>query len=89
MEARLKKNYRENVVPAMMEKFNFKNKMQVPRIEKIVINVGVGKDNKDAKAIESVQKEISLISGQRPVITRGKNLFLHLIFVKEIYVALW
>jgi len=73
MEARLKKNYRENVVPAMMEKFNFKNKMQVPRIEKIVINVGVGKDNKDAKAIESVQKEISLISGQRPVITRGKK----------------
>lgn len=73
MEARLKKFYKENVVSEMMKKFKFTNKMQVPRIQKIVINAGVGKDNKDAKAIESVQKEISLISGQKPVITRGKK----------------
>ncbi|MCM8825758.1 MAG: 50S ribosomal protein L5 [Candidatus Omnitrophica bacterium] len=73
MEPRLKKLYREKVVPAMMEKFGFVNVLQVPRIEKIVINVGVGRDNKDAKAIESVQKEIALISGQKPVITRGKK----------------
>jgi len=73
MEARLKKFYKENVIPAMMEKFKFTNVLQVPRIEKIIINVGVGKDNKDAKAVESVQKEIALIAGQKPVITRGKK----------------
>ncbi|MCM8822157.1 MAG: 50S ribosomal protein L5 [Candidatus Omnitrophica bacterium] len=73
MEARLKKFYREKVIPAMMEKFGFTNKLQVPCIKKIVINVGVGRDNKDAKAIESVQKEIALISGQKPIITRGKK----------------
>ncbi|MGB9642200.1 MAG: 50S ribosomal protein L5 [Candidatus Ratteibacteria bacterium] len=73
MEPRLKVLYREKVIPAMMEKFGFKNQHQVPRIQKIVINVGVGKDNKDAKAIESAQKELALISGQKPVITRGKK----------------
>lgn len=73
MEARLKILYREKVVPSMMEKFGFKNSHQVPCIQKVVINVGVGKDNKDAKAIESVQKELALISGQKPVITRGKK----------------
>ncbi|MCM8758703.1 MAG: 50S ribosomal protein L5 [Candidatus Omnitrophica bacterium] len=73
MEPRLKKLYKEKIVPAMIEKFGFKNPLQVPRLKKIVINVGVGRDNKDAKAIESVQKELALISGQKPVITRGKK----------------
>lgn len=73
MEVRLKKLYKEKIVPALMEKFGFTNVLQVPRIKKIVINVGVGRDNKDAKAIESVQKELAMISGQKPVITRGKK----------------
>ncbi|HOK79374.1 MAG TPA: 50S ribosomal protein L5 [bacterium] len=73
MEARLKVLYKEKVIPAMMEKFGFKNQHQVPRIQKIVINIGVGRDNKDAKAIESAQKELALISGQKPIITRGKK----------------
>ncbi|MCM8805916.1 MAG: 50S ribosomal protein L5 [Candidatus Omnitrophica bacterium] len=73
MEARLKKLYEEKVVPEMMEKFGFKNKLQVPRIKKIVINMGIGRDNKDAKAIESAQKELAMISGQKPVITRAKK----------------
>ncbi len=73
MGPRLKTLYKEKVVPAMMEKFKFKNVYQVPRIKKIVVNVGVGRDNKDAKAIESVQKELALITGQKPVITRGKK----------------
>ncbi|MCL5674793.1 MAG: 50S ribosomal protein L5 [Candidatus Omnitrophica bacterium] len=73
MEARLKKHYKENVVNDMIKRFGFKNPMQVPRIIKIVLNMGVGKDNKDAKLIESSQKEIALISGQKSVITRGKK----------------
>lgn len=73
MEARLKKYYKETVIHEMMNRFGFKNPMQVPSIKKIVLNMGVGKDNKDAKLIESAQKEIALISGQKPVITRGKK----------------
>jgi large subunit ribosomal protein L5 len=73
MEPRLKKHYREKACPAMMQKFGFKNPLQVPRLVKITVNVGVGRDNKDAKAIEAVQKEISLITGQKPILTRGKK----------------
>jgi len=73
MEPRLKKKYKEVVVSAMMKKFNYKNHMQVPKLEKVVINMGIGKDNKDTKAIESAEKELSLITGQKPVITRAKK----------------
>ncbi|HOV21415.1 MAG TPA: 50S ribosomal protein L5 [Candidatus Ratteibacteria bacterium] len=73
MEPRLKEKYKEVVINHMMEKFNYKNKMQVPRLEKIVINIGIGKDNKDTKAIESAEKELSLITGQKPVITKAKT----------------
>ncbi len=73
MEARLKKHYKENVIAEMMKILGFKNLMQVPKIIKIVINMGIGKDNKDSKLIESSQKEITLISGQKPVMTRGKK----------------
>lgn len=73
MEPRLKKKYKEVVVFTMMKKFNYKNHMQVPKLEKVVINMGIGKDNKDTKAIESAEKELSLISGQKPVITRARK----------------
>ena len=73
MEPRLKKKYKEVVISKMMEKFNYKNHMQVPKLKKVVINMGIGKDNKDTKAIESAEKEISLITGQKPVITRAKK----------------
>jgi len=73
MEVRLKTHYREKVVPEMMKRFALKNAMQVPRVTKISVNVGVGKENKDAKAIESVQKEIAAITGQKPIVTRGKK----------------
>ncbi len=73
MEPRLKKKYKEVVVSAMMKKFNYKNHMQVPKLEKVVINMGIGKDNKDTKAIEAAEKELSLITGQKPVITRAKK----------------
>lgn len=73
MEARLKKYYKEFVISEMMKNFGFKNPMQVPKIIKITLNMGVGKDNKDSKLIETSQKEIGLISGQKPVVTRGKK----------------
>ncbi|MCD6408405.1 50S ribosomal protein L5 [bacterium] len=73
MEPRLKTHYKENVIPALMKKFGYKNKLQVPRLVKIVINMGIGKDNKDTKAVESAVKELALITGQKPVITRAKK----------------
>ncbi|HOJ40858.1 MAG TPA: 50S ribosomal protein L5, partial [bacterium] len=73
MEPRLKIKYREEVKPELMKTFNYSNPMQVPRLLKIVINSGVGRENKDAKAIESAQKEIEAITGQKAVITRGKK----------------
>ncbi len=73
MEPRLKKKYKEDVISKMMKRFNYKNHMQVPKLEKVVINMGIGKDNKDTKAIESAEKEISLITGQKPVITKAKK----------------
>ena len=73
MESRLKKYYKESAVPAIMEKLGYKNPNQVPKLVKIVLNVGVGKDNKDSKILENAQKEISLITGQKPVITRAKK----------------
>jgi len=57
----------------MMEKFKYKNPLQVPRLLKIVINMGIGKDNKDPKVVESAQKELAQITGQKPVITRAKK----------------
>ncbi len=73
MESRLKQHYRESAVPAIMDKLSYKNANQVPRLVKIVLNVGVGKDNKDAKILENAQKELSLITGQKPVVTRAKK----------------
>ena len=73
MEPRLKKKYKEEVISKMMKRFNYKNHMQVPKLKKVVINMGIGKDNKDTKAIESAEKELSLITGQKPVITRAKK----------------
>lgn len=70
---RLKLRYLNEVVPKLMEKFGYKNVMQVPRITKVVINVGVGEGKEDMRAIESAVKEISLITGQKPVIKRAKR----------------
>ncbi|MFN4227782.1 MAG: 50S ribosomal protein L5 [Candidatus Ratteibacteria bacterium] len=72
-EPRLKKFYKENVIPKLMEKFKYKNIMQVPKILKIVLNMGIGRDGKDAKAVESAQKELTLIAGQKAVLTRAKK----------------
>ncbi|HLS34858.1 MAG TPA: 50S ribosomal protein L5 [Bacillota bacterium] len=69
----LKQRYQEEISPAMMEKFNYSSVMQVPTIEKIVINMGVGDAVQNSKSLDSAVEELSLISGQRPVITRAKK----------------
>ncbi|BBW98172.1 MULTISPECIES: 50S ribosomal protein L5 [Geobacillus] len=70
---RLKEKYVNEVVPALMSKFNYKSIMQVPKIEKIVINMGVGDAVQNPKALDSAVEELTLISGQRPVVTRAKK----------------
>jgi len=71
--SRLKKKYDEEVIPAMIKEFGYKNRMQVPRMEKIVVNVGLGEAIQNAKAIDTVVSELSLITGQRPIVTRAKK----------------
>ncbi|MFC4183942.1 50S ribosomal protein L5 [Saccharococcus thermophilus] len=70
---RLKEKYVKEVVPALMGKFNYKSIMQVPKIEKIVINMGVGDAVQNPKALDSAVEELTLIAGQRPVVTRAKK----------------
>jgi len=69
----LKQRYQEEISPAMMEKFNYNSVMQVPTIEKIVINMGVGDAVQNSKSLDSAVEELSLLSGQKPVITRAKK----------------
>ncbi len=71
--ARLKTKYQNEVIPAMMKEFGYKNSMQVPRLEKITLNVGVGEATQNAKAIDSAVAEITAITGQKPVVTRAKK----------------
>lgn len=70
---RLKDRYREEVVPAMREEFSYSNVNQVPRITKVVVNVGLGEALQNAKALENTSSDVAKITGQRPVITRAKK----------------
>ena len=69
----LKTFYFEKVVPQLMEKFKYDNKMQVPRLEKITLNMGVGEAIQNIKLLDSAVAELAIISGQRPVITRARR----------------
>ena len=71
--ARLKSYYKETVVPALFKKFNYKSVMQVPKIEKITINVGCGDAKDNPKVIESIMKDLKAITGQQPVICKAKK----------------
>jgi large subunit ribosomal protein L5 len=73
MSARLKKYYEEKIRPELMKKFNYANIMQVPRLEKIVINMGVGEAVNDNKQVQQAADELALITGQKPVITRARK----------------
>jgi large subunit ribosomal protein L5 len=73
MANRLKELYAQEVLPAMMERFGYKNAMQVPRLEKIVINMGVGEAVQDAKVLDSAVADLTAITGQKPAIRRAKK----------------
>jgi large subunit ribosomal protein L5 len=73
MAPRLKERYREEVVPALVKEFGYQNVMQAPRLEKIVVNVGLGEALQNPKALDSAAEDVSAITGQRPVITRAKK----------------
>ena len=70
---RLQEHYRQNVVPAMMKAFSYTNHMQVPRLECIVLNVGMGKATQNGKLLDSSVQELGIISGQRPVVTKARK----------------
>ncbi|MBN2287548.1 MAG: 50S ribosomal protein L5 [Tissierellales bacterium] len=73
MTSRLQDKYNNEVVPALMEKFGYQNIMQAPKIEKVVLNMGVGEARDNPKALESAVKEMTTISGQKPVVTKAKK----------------
>lgn len=73
MVPRLLEKYRKEIVPQMMDKFGFGNKLEAPRLEKIVINMGVGEGQQDIKVIEKAMEELSLITGQKPILRRAKK----------------
>lgn len=71
--SRLKEKYREDLVKAMMQKFGYKNIMQVPKLEKVVVNVGVGEAIQNSKTLDAAVSDVATVTGQRPVITKAKK----------------
>ena len=70
---RMKQRYDDQVVKAMTEKFGYKNALEVPRLEKITLNMGVGEASQDKKKVQTAAEEMALIAGQKPVITKAKK----------------
>ena len=70
---RAREFYEKEIVPAMMEKFSYKNKMAVPKIHKVVVNVGLGEAKDNAKAVDATINDITIITGQKPVPTKAKK----------------
>ena len=73
MASRLKEKYQKEVVPGLQKEFNYKNPMQVPTVNKVVINIGMGEAIQNAKAMDAAVSDLATITGQRPVITRAKR----------------
>jgi len=73
MSVRLQDKYKKEIVKMLIDKFKYGNPMQVPKLEKIVINMGVGEAVKDSKKIDSAVKELAAITGQKPIITKSKK----------------
>jgi large subunit ribosomal protein L5 len=70
---RLRERYEREIIPALMQEFKFQNVMRVPRVRKVVLNIGLGEATQNAKALESAEKDMATISGQHPVVTRSKR----------------
>jgi large subunit ribosomal protein L5 len=73
MTSRLQEKYSNEVIPALMEKFQYKNIMEVPKLEKVVLNVGIGEARENPKALEKAVEEITAITGQKPIVTKAKK----------------
>ena len=71
--SRMKEKYKKEVIPGLMARYGYKNVMQVPRLEKVVLNIGVGEGIQNARALEAAEKDLAAISGQHPVTTRAKK----------------
>jgi len=71
--SRLKEKYHQEIIPLMQKRFQYKNIMQVPRLEKIVINMGLGEAIQNVKVIEAAQKDLAAITGQKPVVTKARK----------------
>ena len=71
--SRLKDTYQNEIVDAMIKKFGYKNIMEVPKLDKIVINMGVGEAKENAKILEAAMKDLEIIAGQKPITTKAKN----------------
>ena len=71
--SRLKEQYTKEIVPELTKKFGYKNVMQVPKLDKIVVNMGVGEAKENAKVLESAMNDMAIITGQKPVQTKAKN----------------
>lgn len=72
-EPRLKVTYRNEIVPTMMKEFGYKNVMQVPRIQKISVNIGLGEALQNAKAVEAATEDLRIVTGQKPVVTKARK----------------
>jgi len=73
VSSRLRENYKQNMVPLLMKEFGYKSVMQVPRLEKISLNIGLGEAIQNPKALEGAERDLAAISGQRPVTTRARR----------------
>ncbi len=73
MTPRLKEKYKNDVVPAMMKEFSYKNIMQAPKVQKVVLNVGLGEAIQNIKLLDAAQKELAMITGQKAVVTKAKK----------------
>ncbi|MCT4584175.1 MAG: 50S ribosomal protein L5 [Peptostreptococcaceae bacterium] len=73
MAIRLLEKYKKEVAPALMEKFNYKSVMEIPKLEKVVINMGVGEARENPKSLEAALNELGIITGQKPVVTKAKK----------------
>ena len=73
MTVRLQDKYNNEITKSLREKFNYKNDFEIPKLEKVIINMGVGEAVKDSKKIDSAVNELSLITGQKPIVTKSKK----------------
>ena len=80
--SRLSEQYKNEIVEAMIKKFGYKNAMEVPKLNKVVINMGVGEAKENAKILDSAVKDLEIIAGQKAVVTKAKILLQTLRFVK-------